>query len=115
MIITKYVINSYIHFIQESEIQELMTKIKDMKVEKREHNTTLKLKKKSNLQSEMESTPSTPKAHSVANRDTAQSKTNSNARMTPKIPPLSKEVICTVKMALLLHTHHVLCSTISKI
>lgn len=111
MIITKYVINSYIHFIQESEIQELMTKIKDMKVEKREHNTTLKLKKKSNLQSEMESTPSTPKAHSVANRDTAQSKTNSNARMTPK----TKEVICTVKMALLLHTHHVLCSTISKI
>uniref|UniRef100_K1RB25 Laminin subunit alpha-2 n=1 Tax=Magallana gigas TaxID=29159 RepID=K1RB25_MAGGI len=70
---------------KESEIQELMTKINDLKVEKREPNSSLKLKKKSNgNQSIKENVPSTPTVSTVSYEDEAVTKV-SNIKMTPKV------------------------------
>lgn len=72
--------------MQESEIQELMMKINDLKVEKREPNSSLKLKKKSNgNQSHIkENVPSTPNVSTVSYEDEAVTKV-SNIKMTPKV------------------------------
>lgn len=73
-----------------------MTKINDLKVEKREPNSSLKLKKKSNCnQSIKENLPSTPKVSTVSYEDEAVTKV-SNIKMTPKVLMVSKSnVICT--------------------
>lgn len=73
-----------------------MTKINDMKVEKREPNSSLKLKKKSNgNQSIKENVPSTPTVSTVSYEDEAVTKV-SNIKMTPKVLMVSKSnVICT--------------------
>lgn len=73
-----------------------MTKINDLKVEKREPNSSLKLKKKSNgNQSIKEKFPSTPTVSTVSYEDEAVTKV-SNIKMTPKVLMVSKSnVICT--------------------
>lgn len=73
-----------------------MTKINDLKVEKREPNSSLKLKKKSNgNQSIKENVPSTPNVSTVSYEDEAVTKV-SNIKMTPKVLMVSKSnVICT--------------------
>lgn len=73
-----------------------MTKISDLKVEKREPNSSLKLKKKSNgNQSIKENVPSTPTVSTVSYEDEAVTKV-SNIKMTPKVLMVSKSnVICT--------------------
>lgn len=73
-----------------------MTKVNDLKVEKREPNSSLKLKKKSNgNQSIKENVPSTPTVSTVSYEDEAVTKV-SNIKMTPKVLMVSKSnVICT--------------------
>lgn len=63
-----------------------MMKINDLKVEKREPNSSLKLKKKSNgNQSHIkENVPSTPNVSTVSYKDEALTKV-SNIKMTPKV------------------------------
>lgn len=62
-----------------------MMKINDLKVEKREPNSSLKLKKKSNgNQSIKENVPSTPNVSTVSYEDEAVTKV-SNIKMTPKV------------------------------
>lgn len=68
-------------------------KINDMKVEKREPNSSLKLKKKSNCnQSIKENVPSTPNVSAVSYEDEAVTKV-SNIKMTPKVTVSKSNVI----------------------
>ncbi|XP_078329240.1 uncharacterized protein LOC144624005 [Crassostrea virginica] len=72
---------------KECEIQELMAKISNLKVEKRESNTSLKLKQKGSKNQNMkENLPTTPNVSSLSQRDEGLKEVNTNIRMTPKVP-----------------------------
>lgn len=74
-----------------------MMKINDLKVEKREPNSSLKLKKKSNgNQSIKENVPSTPNVSTVSSEDEAVTKV-SNIKMTPKVLTVSKSNVIDVQ------------------
>lgn len=74
-----------------------MTKINDLKVEKREPNSSLKLKIKSNgNQSIKENVPSTPNVSTVPYEDEAVTKV-SNIKMTPKVLTVNKSNVIYVQ------------------
>lgn len=70
-----------------------MAKISNLKVEKRESNTSLKLKQKGSKNQNMkENLPTTPNVSSLSQRDEGLKEVNTNIRMTPKVPTVSNQV-----------------------
>ena len=71
-----------------------MTKISNLKVEKRESNTSLKLKQKGNKNQDMkENLPTTPNISSLSQRDEGLKEVNTNiSQITPNVPTVSNQV-----------------------